>query len=73
VRKRNRSAAELGVLRKAWTVAEFAASLGIDYDAALDLIHEGKVRVFKVGNQYRISDAAMQEYIAEAEQEQAAS
>lgn len=73
MRKRNRPAAELGVPRKAWRVAEFAASLDIDYDAALDLIHAGKVRVFKVGQSYRISDEAMKQYIADAEAEQAAS
>jgi len=66
MRTRNLSADALGVPSTAWTVAESAASLGIDYDACLDLIHAGKLHAFKVGNQYRVPDEALKQYVEAA-------
>jgi excisionase family DNA binding protein len=77
VRKRFKSANQLGVPRKAWDPSEVAASLGVEYRAVLDLIHAGTLKHFRIGQQYRVPDDALQQYIddacAEAEQEQAAS
>jgi excisionase family DNA binding protein len=53
----NQSAAALGVPRTAWTPAELAASLGVEYETVLRWIHSGRVAAIQVGNQYRVPES----------------
>jgi excisionase family DNA binding protein len=48
------------VPRLAWTVREFAAAIGINYQTALRMIHSGQVGHFKAGGEYRIPDAEVE-------------
>ncbi len=53
----NQSAAALGGPRTAWTPAELAASMGVEYQTVLGWIHSGRVAAIPVGQQYRIPES----------------
>lgn len=57
MRRMNQSAEALGVPRTAWTPAELAASLGIEYQTVLRWIHSGHVAAIPVGDRYRIPES----------------
>lgn len=48
------------VPRLAWTVREFAAAIGVNYQTALRMIHDGQVGHFKAGGEYRIPQAEIE-------------
>jgi excisionase family DNA binding protein len=57
------------VPRLAWTVREFAAAIGVNYQTALRMIHSGQVGHFKAGGEYRIPDQEIQRLLAAAHDE----
>ena len=64
------TAADLGVPRVAWTVAELASAMGIKDPVTIrNWIHEGRVAAIKVGKTYRSpeSERLRLERAAEAE------
>lgn len=54
------------VPRIAYTVTEFAAGIGVNYQTALRMVHSGDVGHFPVGGEYRIPVAEVERLINEA-------
>jgi excisionase family DNA binding protein len=50
--------------RKAWTVREVAASLGVSESTVHGWIKSGRLRAFRSGNVIRIPDGAVDELVA---------
>ncbi|HET9142450.1 helix-turn-helix domain-containing protein [Actinophytocola sp.] len=57
------------VPRLAWTVREFAAAIGVNYQTALRMVHQGKVGHFKAGGEFRIPHKEIERLLAEASQQ----
>ena len=54
------------VPRLAWSVREFAAAMGINYQTALGMIHDGTLGYFKAGAEYRIPNSEVERLLQEA-------
>jgi len=54
---------------KALTVAQVAQDWGVDRDTIYRLIHTGKLKAFKVGSDWRITQKALEDYIRQGERE----
>jgi excisionase family DNA binding protein len=54
------------VPRLAWTVREFAAAIGVNYQTALHMVHSGQVGHFKAGGEYRIPNQELERLMTEA-------
>lgn len=54
--------------RTAWTVAEFAESIGAHEDTVRRLLRSGELRGFKVNGQWRVSETERVRWVAEMEQ-----
>lgn len=54
------------VPRIAWTVREFAAAIGVNYQTALAMVHDGTVGHFKAGGEYRIPHSEIERLLSEA-------
>lgn len=52
------------VTHKFYTVQEVAEMLQIHWQSVLNYIKNGKLEAIKLGKGYRISDSALQEFIA---------
>lgn len=63
------AATEPATTRTAWTVAEFADSLGLNPETVRELLRSGDLRGFKVNREWRISEDARLEYIAKQERQ----
>jgi excisionase family DNA binding protein len=57
------------VPRLAWTVREFAAAIGVNYQTALRMVHSGQVGHFKAGGEYRIPNQELERLVTEASQD----
>lgn len=66
VHDRTKSAVVPGVERIAWTVRELAASIGVNYETGLAMVHDGTVGHFMVGCEYRIPHDEIQRLMDEA-------
>lgn len=55
------------IARLAWSPAEAAQRLGISRDTVYELCASGHLRSFKAGRLRRITEAALQDYLAEGE------
>ena len=53
-------------MMKMLTPYEVAEALQISYDTALTLIKQGELPCIKIGRQYRVSEKALNEFIAGA-------
>jgi excisionase family DNA binding protein len=58
------------VPRIAWSVREFAAAIGVNYQTGLAMIHSGEVGHFKAGGEYRIPQAEIERLLSQASQRQ---
>lgn len=54
------------VPRLAWTVREFAAAIGVNYQTALRMVHSGQVGHFKAGGEYRIPNVEIERLLTGA-------
>jgi excisionase family DNA binding protein len=54
------------VPRLAWTVREFAAAIGVNYQTALRMVHNGQVGHFKAGGEYRIPNQDLERLVTVA-------
>jgi excisionase family DNA binding protein len=52
--------------RIAWSVREFAATIGVNYQTALAMVHNGDVGYFKAGGEYRIPQPEIDRLLSEA-------
>jgi excisionase family DNA binding protein len=64
--ERRKGAINESVPRLWWSVREFAATAGLNYETALREIHKGTFAARKFGGEYRIPDAELQRVINEA-------
>jgi excisionase family DNA binding protein len=72
VHDRTKFAVMADVPRIAWTVREFAASIGVNYETALAMVHDATVGHFKVGCEYRIPHDEVVRLVDEARKQAAA-
>jgi len=56
------------VPRKAWSLNETAAALGISYNSAWSLVTSGQLAAKKVGGEWRVLDSAIDAYLNSGEQ-----
>jgi len=54
---------------KVFTVAQVAQDWQVDKDTIYRLIHTGKLKAFKVGSDWRITQKALEDYINRGERE----
>ena len=46
------------------TVSQVARALNLGRDTTYDLVRSGRIRSFRAGHQYRVTKAALMEYLA---------
>ena len=49
------------------TVEEVARRFGVNVTTIYRLVHQGKLPAFKLGNQWRFSEARLEEWVADRE------
>lgn len=52
--------------RRAWSPAEIADQLGINYKAVLELIRSGELPALQIGRNYRVPDVELERYLRSA-------
>jgi len=53
-----------GVERSAWSIKEFAATLGVNYNTVRRMVAREELRAVLVGGEYRIPDSELKRLLA---------
>jgi excisionase family DNA binding protein len=57
--------AEIDLPRRAWSMAEVAAQLGVSYDLVLDLVADGQLGYVPTGREKRIPAEELDRFLAD--------